>query len=65
VPYVTCPACEAQCLVITFSSSKRRHHCPMCGATLKAPSKVSERSAALTKVREAQARLKRPSAPAG
>jgi len=66
VPYVKCHDCEAECLVITFSTAKRRHHCPMCGATLDVPRrKLSERAAALANVREAQARFKRPSAPTG
>ena len=65
MPYVKCPDCETDCLVITFSTAKRRHHCPLCGATLNVPRKNSERSAALASVREAQTRFKRPSARAG
>jgi transposase-like protein len=58
VPYVKCPECEADCLVITFSSSKRRHSCPLCGASLQTKRPVPERTAALANVREAQARFK-------
>jgi ribosomal protein S27E len=65
VPYVKCPDCQADCLVITFSTAKRRHHCPLCGATLNVPRRTSERAAALASVREAQAGFKRPSARAG
>jgi ribosomal protein S27E len=65
VPYVQCPECEADCLVVTFSTAKRRHHCPLCGATLNTPSRTTERAATLAAVREAQARFKPPSASAG
>jgi uncharacterized paraquat-inducible protein A len=69
VPYVRCPECEADCLVVTVSP-KRRHSCPLCGAPLETKRPVSERASALANVREAQARFKpqkpnRPSARTG
>jgi hypothetical protein len=39
MPYVRCPNCEAECLVI--SSSRTRHHrCPQCGVSLAGASQV-------------------------
>jgi hypothetical protein len=68
MPYVRCPNCEAECLVI--STSRPRHHrCPQCGVSLAGASQVAPAPLRVGATGEAQAPFKRepgpPPEPAG
>lgn len=58
VPYVKCPECEADCLVIIFAGRERGHSCPRCGASLPIRRRGKPAVRSLAKVREAQARFR-------